>query len=328
MKWLLTLLLVSSLYGQGFGYNYIDPCNQQAVNLNYTTETTQGGFWVTYYNQRAFFTWEQVADGTLQNWTQQVYSDFEKLFPCAVNIAEEALASANTLGLSAELEESEDEDISASEPSFIGGDIVNTFYSYGSVTSLNSVYSEENFDLTKEFNYTMNITLDLKKVLGLYGRSGKSKEKKQSAFWNAGVLYYRTFEGSDWLITGNYGKVIKQNVNQVGLISSSVGQISRQNFLNINGMYGYRYPIQMRNNTLNLQTFVSYTIFRYYEGLKTENKYLLLESPILIYPGFNVDFNFTETFKMNFGFYVGYNTLVNDIGKRNISYSIIFGTNF
>jgi len=328
MKWLLTLLLVSSLYGQGFGYNYIDPCNQQAVNLNYTTETTQGGFWVTYYNQRQFFTWEQVADGTLQNWTQQVYSDFERLFPCAVNIAEEALASANTLNLTEELEESEDEDISASEPSFIGGDIVNTFYSYGSVTSLNSVYTEENFDLTKEFNYTMNITLDLKKVLGLYGRSGKSKEKNQSAFWNAGVLYYRTFEGSDWLITGNYGKVIKQNVNQVGLISSSIGQISRQNFLNINGMYGYRYPIKMKNNTLNLQTFVSYTIFRYYEGLKTENKYLLLESPILIYPGFNVDFNFTETFKMNFGFYVGYNTLVNDIGKRNISYSIIFGTNF
>jgi|TARA_R110000796_G_scaffold155376_1_gene272058 hypothetical protein len=328
MKWLLTLLVVSSLYGQGFGYNYIDPCNQQAVNLNYTTETTQGGFWVTYYNQRQFFTWEQVADGTLQNWTQQVYSDFERLFPCAVNIAEEALASANTLNLTEELEESEDEDISASEPSFIGGDIVNTFYSYGSVTSLNSVYTEENFDLTKEFNYTMNITLDLKKVLGLYGRSGKSKEKNQSAFWNAGVLYYRTFEGSDWLITGNYGKVIKQNVNQVGLISSSIGQISRQNFLNINGMYGYRYPIKMKNNTLNLQTFVSYTIFRYYEGLKTENKYLLLESPILIYPGFNVDFNFTETFKMNFGFYVGYNTLVNDIGKRNISYSIIFGTNF
>ena len=31
---------------------------------------------------------------------------------------------------------------------------------------------------------------------------------------------------------------------------------------------------------------------------------------------------------MNFGFYVGYNTLVNDLGERNISYSIIFGTNF
>ena len=328
MKWLLTLLVVSSLYGQGFGYNYIDPCNQQAVNLNYTTETTQGGFWVTYYNQRQFFTWEQVADGTLQAWTQQVYRDFENLFPCAVNIAEEALASASTLGLTEELESDDEEDISTSEPSFIGGDIVNTFYDYGSVATFNSVYSQENFDLTKEFNYTMNITLDLKKVLGLYGRSQKNKEKKQNAFWNVGALYYRTFEGNDWLITGNYGKVIKGDLNQVGLLSSSVGQISSENFLNMNLMYGYRYPIKMKNNTLNLQTFVSYTLFRYYEGLKTENKYLLLESPILIYPGFNIDINFTETFKMNFGFNVGYNTLVNDLGERNINYSIIFGTNF
>ena len=50
MKWFLTILLLGSLYGQGFGYNYIDPCNQQAVNLNYTTETTANGFLVTYYN--------------------------------------------------------------------------------------------------------------------------------------------------------------------------------------------------------------------------------------------------------------------------------------
>jgi len=48
MKWLLTLLLVSSLYGQGFGYNYIDPWNQQAVNFNYTNEMEANGFWVTY----------------------------------------------------------------------------------------------------------------------------------------------------------------------------------------------------------------------------------------------------------------------------------------
>ena len=44
MKWLLTLLLVSSLYGQGFGYNYIDPCNQQAVNLNYTLKQQRMDF--------------------------------------------------------------------------------------------------------------------------------------------------------------------------------------------------------------------------------------------------------------------------------------------
>ena len=328
MKWLLTILLLSSLYGQGFGYNYVDPCNQQAVNLNYTTEATENGFWVTYYNQRRFFTWIQVADGTLQAWTQQVYSDFERLFPCAVNIAEEALASANTINLADELEREDEEDIGASEPSFIGGDIVNTFYDWGSVATFNSVYTEENFDLTKEFNYTLNLTLDLKKVLSLYGRTKKEKEKRQNVFWNAGALYYRTFEGSDWLITGNYGKVIRNDIRQVGLLSSSIGQISKENFLNLNMMYGYRLPIPIRDNTIFLQTFVSYTLFRYFEGLKTENKYLLLESPILIYPGANIDIKFTDTFKMNFGFYVGYNTLVNDLGERNISYSIIFGTNF
>ena len=328
MKWLLTILLFSSLFGQGFGYNYIDPCNQQAVNINYKTETTENGFWVTYYNQRRFFTWTEVADGTLQNWTQQVYRDFEKLFPCAVNVAEEALASAVATNLSDELEREDEEDIGAGEPSFIGGDIVNTFYDWGSVATFNSVYTRENFDLTQEYNYTLNITLDLKKVLGLYGNTRKSKEKNQNAFWNAGVLYYQTFEGSDWLITGNYGKVIRNDIRQVGLLSSSLGQISRENFLNLNLMYGYRFPIQIRDNTINLQTFVSYTIFRYYEGLKTENKYLLLESPILIYPGASIDINFTETFKMNFGFNIGYNTLVNDLGERNISYSLVFGTNF
>ena len=43
-EWLLTILLLSSLYGQGFGYNYIDPCNQQAVNLNIQPEWTSTDF--------------------------------------------------------------------------------------------------------------------------------------------------------------------------------------------------------------------------------------------------------------------------------------------
>ena len=329
MKWLLTLLLIGSLYGQNrdFGYNYLDPCTQQAVNLNYITETTENGFWVTYYNQRQFFTWEQVLAGELQAWTEQVYREFEKLFPCAVNVAEEALASATTLNLSDALEE-EEEDISVSEPSFVGGDVVVTKYEFAWVTALNSTYMTENFDLTKETNYTANITTDAKKVLGLYGQGFKLKAKKQNLFWNVGGLYYNTFEGSDWLITGNYGKVLKKDIGEVALVSSSVGMISDQTFFNVNTMYGVRYMIPINNTNLVLQTFVSYTLFRYFEGLKSETKYLLLESPILIYPGFNVDIPFTETFKMNFGFNVGINTLVNDLGKRNITYSLVFGTNF
>ena len=156
----------------------------------------------------------------------------------------------------------------------------------------------------------------------------RKKKKDKMFFWNAGALYYKTFEGDDWLITGNYGKVIRNDIRQVGLLSTSIGQISKESFLNLNMMYGYRLPIQLRDNQINLQTFISYTFFRYYEGLKTETKYLLLESPILIYPGASIDINFTETFKMNLGMYIGYNTLVNDLGERNISYSIVFGTNF
>ena len=70
-----------------------------------------------------------------------------------------------------------------------GGDIVNTFYDYGSVATFNSVYTQENFDLTKEFNYAVNLTLDLKKVLGLYGRTTKEKQKRQNVFWNAKDYY-------------------------------------------------------------------------------------------------------------------------------------------
>ena len=40
---------------------------------------------------------------------------------------------------------------------------------------------------------------------------------------------YRTLR-VDWLITGNYGKVIRNDIRQVGLLSSSIGQISRENF--------------------------------------------------------------------------------------------------
>ena len=191
---------------------------------------------------------------------------------------------SNTINLADELEREDEEDIDH-EPSFIGGDIVNTFYDYGSVLTFNRLHTRENFDLTQEYNYTLNLTLDLKKVLGLYGNTRKFKEKRQNIFWNAGALYYRTFEGSDWLITGNYGKVIRNDIRQVGLLSSSIGQISKENFLNINGMYGYRLPIQLRNNNqINLQTFISYTLFRYYEGLKTETTFIIRKS-ILIYPG-------------------------------------------
>ena len=91
-------------------------------------------------------------------------------------------------------------------------------------------------------------------------------------------------------------------------------------------MYGYRLPIPFRDNQINLQTFISYTFFRYW-GFKNRKQIFIIKS-LYWFIRVSVDINFTETFKMNFGFYVGYNTLVNDLGERNISYSIVFGTNF
>ena len=119
---------------------------------------------------------------------------------------------------------------------------------------------------TMELKNRLQTILDERNTYNNYHTYPAYKEfqnfpNKQNVFWNAGALYYRTFEGSDWLITGNYGKVIKSDLNQVGLLSSSIGQISKENFLNMNLMYGYSYPIKIKDTTINLQTFVSYTIF-------------------------------------------------------------------
>ena len=80
MKWLLTLLFFcSTLYSQGFLYSYIDPCNQTIVRDNYSLETQDGGFYVTYYNKSKFFTFEQLLNGELEAWTEKVFQDFEDL---------------------------------------------------------------------------------------------------------------------------------------------------------------------------------------------------------------------------------------------------------
>ena len=90
---LLFITLFSALSAQGFLYSYIDPCNQTIIRDNYKIENQNGGFYVTYYNKSKFFTFEQIADGTLEAWAENVYQDFEDLFPCAVRVAEEILSS-------------------------------------------------------------------------------------------------------------------------------------------------------------------------------------------------------------------------------------------
>ena len=92
-KLILIFLLWSSVSAQSFFYSYIDPCEQTVVRTNVVISGEQQGFQVTYYNRTKFFTLQEVLNGDLERWTQDVYKDFEDLFPCAVKVAEEILSS-------------------------------------------------------------------------------------------------------------------------------------------------------------------------------------------------------------------------------------------
>ena len=73
------LFLLSSISAQSFFYSYIDPCEQTVVRTNVVISGEQQGFQVTYYNRTKFFTLQEVLNGDLERWTQDVYNDFENL---------------------------------------------------------------------------------------------------------------------------------------------------------------------------------------------------------------------------------------------------------
>ena len=87
------IFLSNILSAQAFFYNYIDPCEQTQVRSTYNINQDEEGFLVTYYNRSRFFTLEEVLAGDLEVWAESVYTDFEDLFPCAVRVAEEVMAS-------------------------------------------------------------------------------------------------------------------------------------------------------------------------------------------------------------------------------------------
>ena len=105
---LFLVLSLSSISAQSFFYSYVDPCEQTVVRSNYSLNSEQQGFQVTYYNRTKFFTLEEVLDGQLELWTQSVFKDFEDLFPCAVKVAEEILSSVIAENISEQFSKSED----------------------------------------------------------------------------------------------------------------------------------------------------------------------------------------------------------------------------
>ncbi len=328
-KLILIFLLWSSVSAQSFFYSYIDPCQQTVVRSNYSISGDQKGFQVTYYNRTKFFTLEQAINGELEAWTQSVFNDFEDLFPCAVKVAEELLSSVLAENVSEQFSKSEGgEDISAT-PQQVNYAIRSTQGEEKWITSFNSVYTATSFDNSKRHDGNFNFTNDGRKGSLTYGQGFKFKAKKQNVVFNGSALTYKTFEGWDWLLTTSYAKSLQKKNAEAFVLSGTYGNVSGNNFGNITMVYGQRFPFKiLGGNTITFSNYIAYTLMRYYEGNNPGDRYLLLRSPIIFMPTISMDWKLGTAFSFNLGVSMGYNTVVNDYGERDKSFSILFGTYF
>ena len=329
-KLIFLFLLWSSVSAQSFFYSYIDPCEQTVIRSTIVIGGDgQQGFQVTYYNRTKFFTLAQVISGELEEWTQSVYRDFEDLFPCAVKVAEELLSSVLAENVSEQFSKSEGgEDISAT-PQQVNYAIRSTQGEEKWITSFNSVYTATSFDGRKRHDGNFNFTNDFRKGSITYGQGFKFKAKKQNVVFNGSALTYKTFEGWDWLLSTSYAKSLQKKNAEAIVLSGTYGNVSGNNFGNLILVYGQRFPFKiMGENTITFSNYIAYTLMRYYEGNNPEDRYLLLRSPIIFMPTLSFDWKLGTAFSFNLGVSVGYNTVVNDYGERDKSFSILFGTYF
>ena len=329
-KLIFLFLLWSSVSAQSFFYSYIDPCEQTVIRSTIVIGGDgQQGFQVTYYNRTKFFTLAQVISGELEEWTQSVYRDFEDLFPCAVKVAEELLSSVLAENVSEQFSKSEGgEDISAT-PQQVNYAIRSTQGEEKWITSFNSVYTATSFDGRKRHDGNFNFTNDFRKGSITYGQGFKFKAKKQNVVFNGSALTYKTFEGWDWLLSTSYAKSLQKKNAEAVVLSGTYGNVSGNNFGNLILVYGQRFPFKiMGGNTITFSNYIAYTLMRYYEGNNPEDRYLLLRSPIIFMPTISMDWKLGTAFSFNLGVSMGYNTVVNDYGERDKSFSILFGTYF
>ena len=329
-KLIFLFLLWSSVSAQSFFYSYIDPCEQTVIRSTIVIGGDgQQGFQVTYYNRTKFFTLAQVISGELEEWTQSVYRDFEDLFPCAVKVAEELLSSVLAENVSEQFSKSEGgEDISAT-PQQVNYAIRSTQGEEKWITSFNSVYTATSFDGRKRHDGNFNFTNDFRKGSITYGQGFKFKAKKQNVVFNGSALTYKTFEGWDWLLSTSYAKSLQKKNAEAVVLSGTYGNVSGNNFGNLILVYGQRFPFKiMGGSTITFSNYIAYTLMRYYEGNNPEDRYLLLRSPIIFMPTLSFDWKLGTAFTFNLGVSVGYNTVVNDYGERDKSFSILFGTYF
>jgi len=318
------LLLLSSISAQSFFYSYIDPCEQTTVRTSTILQNGVQGFQVTYYNRTKFFTLEQVVSGELEQWTQDVYRDFENLFPCAVKVAEEILSSVIADNVSEQFTKS---DIS-NDPTQVNYAIRSTQGEERWVTQFNSVYTATSFDGNSRHDGNFNFTDDFRKTSITYGRGFRWKAKKQNVQLSTSGLTYKTFEGWDWLLSASASKSLVMDNPKAAVITGSYGSVSGVGFGNITALYAMRYPAKFTFGEVTFSNYIAYTLLRYYEGNIEGGRYLFLRSPIIFFPTVSFDWRVGTAFTFNVGISMGYNTVVNDYGNRNKTFSILFGTYF
>ncbi len=330
-KLLLFLLLGSSISAQSFFYSYIDPCEQTVISSIVSINGDgQEGFTVTYYNQTKFFTLQEVLNGDLERWTQSVFNDFEDLFPCAVKVAEEILSSVIAENVSEQFNKSDEsgEDIS-STPQQVNYAVRSSPGPDSTwITSFNSVYTATSFDGSKRHDGNFNFTNDFRKGSFTYGQGFKFKAKKQNVVINGSALAYKTFEGWDWLISTSYAKSLMKKNSEAFVLTGSYGNVSGNDFGNLTLVYGQRFPFDLGQVKVSFSNYIAYTLMRYYEGNNKDDRYLLLRSPIIFFPTLSMDWKLGTAFTFNLGVSMGYNTVVNDYGERDKTFSILFGTYF
>ena len=328
-KLIFLVLLWSNISAQSFFYSYIDPCEQTVVRSTVVIGGDgQEGFQVTYYNRTKFFTLQQVLNGELEAWAQSVYRDFEDLFPCAVKVAEEILSSVIAENVSEQFSKDEGGEDISSTPQQVNYAIRSTQGEEKWITSYNSVYTATSFDGGKRHDGNFNFTDDLRKGSLTYGQGFKFKAKKQNIVWNGSALAYKTFEGWDWLLSAAYAKSLIKKNTEAFVLSGTFGKVSGNNFGNLTMVYGQRFPFDFGQFKVSFSNYIAYTLMRYYEGNNPEDRYLLLKSPIIFFPTVSFDWKLGTAFTFNLGMSMGYNTVVNDYGERNKTFSILFGTYF
>ena len=323
------VLSLSSISAQSFFYSYVDPCEQTVVRSNYSLNSEQQGFQVTYYNRTKFFTLEEVLAGELEQWTQSVYSDFQDLFPCAVKVAEEILSSVIAENVSEQFSKSED---ISTDPQQVNYAIRSTKGEDRWITSFNSVYTATSFDGGKRHDGNFNFTDDFRKGSLTYGQGFKFKAKKQNVVLNGSALTYKTFEGWDWLVSTSYAKSLQKKQPEAFVLTASYGRVSGNNFGNLTMVYGQQFPFDFNQVKVTISNYLAYTLVRYYDnnigGNSWKDRYLLLRSPVIFFPTVSFDWRLGQAFTFNLGMSMGYNTVVNDYGERDKSFSILFGTYF